>query len=166
AQLTGREVAAASNPAEYNLRQWRGPLANGVAPAGNPPMVWSETNNIKWKVKIPGSGDATPIIWADQVFIQTAIGTGKKVPASSDKPTDPPSPPAQAPSGSDRPRRGGGGMLSTKPDEIYRFVLLCLDRKTGQTLWQKTVREELPHEGHQADNGFASYSPVTDGELV
>jgi hypothetical protein len=53
--------------------QWRGPLATGVAPEANPPLRWSETEHVKWKVKIPGVGSATPIIWKDQVFVITAI---------------------------------------------------------------------------------------------
>ena len=68
--------AAAS---EQNWPQWRGPLQNGVAPAANPPVTWSETNNIKWKVKIPGEGSATPLVWGNQIFVQAAIPTGKKV---------------------------------------------------------------------------------------
>src|SRR5258706_9246202 len=75
--LSGGRATAAS--ADQNWPQWRGPLQNGVAPIADPPVVWSETNNVKWKVKIPGSGRATPIIWGNQVFIQTAISTGKKV---------------------------------------------------------------------------------------
>ena len=63
--------------ASENWPQWRGPTANGVAQA-NPPLTWSETENVKWKVKIPGFGSSTPIIWGDQVFITTAIPTGKK----------------------------------------------------------------------------------------
>jgi outer membrane protein assembly factor BamB len=58
--------------------QWRGPLQNGVAPAADPPISWSETNNIKWKVKIPGEGSATPLVWGNQIFVQTAIPAGKK----------------------------------------------------------------------------------------
>ncbi len=42
--------------------------------------------------------------------------------------------------------------------------MLCLERKTGKTLWQKVAREEVPHEGHHKDHGFASASPVTDGK--
>ncbi len=61
--------------------------------------------------------------------------------------------------------RGGGGFGGgDKPTNIYQFVVLCLDAKTGKTLWQKTAREEVPHEGHHRDHGFASASPVTDGE--
>ena len=77
-------TTAAPSPNE-NWPQWRGPLQNGVAPSANPPTAWSETNNVKWKVKIPGSGQATPIIWDNRVFIQTAIPTGKKVEANPDR---------------------------------------------------------------------------------
>src|SRR5207253_9319136 len=79
-------LAAVSATANQNWPAWRGPLANGLAPAANPPTFWSETNNLKWKVKLPGSGTATPIIWGDQIFIQTAIATGKKPDAFIAKP--------------------------------------------------------------------------------
>ena len=61
---------------------------------------------------------------------------------------------------------GGGGFNISKPTTPYKFVLLCLDRRTGQTRWEKVAREEIPHEGHHAEHGFSSYSPVTDGQLV
>jgi outer membrane protein assembly factor BamB len=57
-------------------------------------------------------------------------------------------------------------MRSEKPTDSYQFVLICLDRKTGRTLWQKIAREEVPHEGHHPDHGFASHSPITDGISV
>jgi outer membrane protein assembly factor BamB len=57
-------------------------------------------------------------------------------------------------------------MNEETPNESYQFVVLCLDRKTGKTLWQKIAREAVPHEGHQQNNTYASASPVTDGQLV
>src|SRR6187431_2685208 len=71
--------------AEQHWPQWRGPLVNGVAPDADPPVTWSETSNIKWKVRIPGSGTGTPIIWRNQIFIETAIATGKKAAALAPK---------------------------------------------------------------------------------
>ncbi len=59
---------------------------------------------------------------------------------------------------------GRGGFGSEKPTNVFQFVVLCLDAGTGKTLWQKVAREEVPHEGHHRDHGFASASPVTDGE--
>src|SRR5688572_9924525 len=89
-----------------NWPQWRGQLMNGVAPDSNPPVSWSETNNVKWKVKVPGKGTSTPIIWGDQIFLQTAIATGKKVetPAAAE-----PAPAATAPAEGQRRGRGGFG---------------------------------------------------------
>ena len=63
-------------------------------------------------------------------------------------------------------RRPGRGMGASRPTESYQFVLLCLDRETGKTTWRKVAREEVPHEGTQFDNTFASNSPVTDGKYV
>ena len=117
--------------------QWRGPLADGTAPHADPPLVWSETNHVKWKAKIPGYGTSTPIVWGDRVFVLTAIPTGKMV---EEKPAD-------AVSG-----------------EIHSFVVLCCDRKDGKVLWQKAAKEVVPHEGHHSDHGYASASPVTDGQ--
>ncbi len=45
---------------------WRGPAANGTAAQGNPPVTWSESENIKWKVEIPGQGHSSPVIWGRQ----------------------------------------------------------------------------------------------------
>src|SRR5437899_10383424 len=78
ANLFALAVAAAAATPEQNWPQWRGPLQNGVAPTADPPITWSESSNIKWKVKIPGDGTATPLVWGNQIFIQTAIPTGKK----------------------------------------------------------------------------------------
>jgi outer membrane protein assembly factor BamB len=163
--------ASAATP-DQNWPQWRGPLQNGVAPLANPPATWNETNNVKWKVKIPGDGQATPIIWDNLVFIQTAIPTGRKnepKPGEAGETAPAPRPDSGSPSGenrgqADRPggQRGRGG--GPKPTEFYQFALLCLDRQTGKTLWQQIAHEEVPHEGYRQNEGsFASSSGLTDG---
>ncbi len=49
----------------------------------------------------------------------------------------------------------------------HSFELICLDRMSGKTLWQKTAVVETPHEGfHHRYGSFASNSPVTDGHHV
>src|SRR5690349_9408689 len=77
----------ASSSAEQNWPQWRGPLQNGVAPRADPPTEWSESKNVKWKVKIPGEGTATPVIWDNRIFVLSAIPTGKKVESKPDDPS-------------------------------------------------------------------------------
>ncbi len=172
-----RTVGAAESPADQNWAQWRGPLANGVAPAGDPPVAWDETKNVKWKVKVPGRGTSTPIVWDGQVFIQTAIPAAKKTePPAAEKvekketekdsaKTEPAKEEEKAKDES-KGRRGGRGGRGGRPSDPQQFVLLCLDRATGKTLWQQVACEELPHEGHHPDHGFSSYSPITDGKLV
>src|SRR5262245_44384320 len=66
-----------STEALDNWHQWRGPLATGMAPKGDPPVRWDEKTNIKWKAAIPGRGASTPIVWGDQVFVLTAVDTGR-----------------------------------------------------------------------------------------
>jgi outer membrane protein assembly factor BamB len=70
---------------ESNWPAWRGPLANGIAPKSNPPVSWSESNNIKWKTAIPGKGFSTPIVWDKYIFVTTAIPKGG-VPGSETMP--------------------------------------------------------------------------------
>jgi outer membrane protein assembly factor BamB len=157
--LLGGVAISYGASADQNWPQWRGPLGMGVAPHANPPTTWTETNNVKWKTKIPGYGTSTPIIWGDQVFIQTAISSAKPEPKSL------PAAGEEQP-GERRGRRGGGGMRSQTPTDPHQFTLLSIDRNSGKIVWQKSLRTEVPHEGHHPDHGFASASPVTDGEHV
>src|SRR5687767_14145859 len=129
-------LAAAAVAGETDWPTWRGPHRNGTAPGATPPLQWSESEHVQWKYEIPGLGTSSPIVWADSVYITTAIGTGKKpagsIPAPDpalpgapppargaaadsgtagnfvqNPPADPPSPPqGERPRG----RRGGGGF--------------------------------------------------------
>ena len=57
--------------------QWpalRGPNYNGLIHQGNPPVEWSEEKNIRWKTAIPGAGHASPVLWGDYLYVQTAVG--------------------------------------------------------------------------------------------
>jgi len=136
---------------------WRGQDCMGISKKGNPPLTWSETENIKWKIKLTGDeSNSSPIIWEDKIYFQTAVKTdiiGNPVPTDTGTETDEES----------RAKKFFG--IST-PTNIYKFNLVCLDRNSGKLNWEKTVREEQPHEGHHKDHGFASYSPVTDGEFI
>jgi len=134
---------------------FRGPVNTGVAPDADPPVTWSETENIKWKVEFPGSGLSSPVIWGDKIFFLTEIETGSAAAAAPIQQQ-----PAQGRGG--RGGRGGG----RRPTSEYSFEVICMDRGAGKVLWQTRVKEALPHEGHHNDGSFASYSPVTDGKLV
>ena len=142
---------APGSGADSNWGQWRGPQANGVAPHGNPPIQWSESKNVRWKVELPGSGLAAPIVWGDRVYIQTVIKTDKKVEPAEKAESDDASP---------RSRRG----RRSAPTNVHKFVIMALDRQTGKTVWSHTVREAVPHEAGHPDASQASGSPITDGK--
>ncbi|MCZ6681347.1 MAG: PQQ-binding-like beta-propeller repeat protein [Candidatus Poribacteria bacterium] len=133
--------------------QWRGPHATGVAPHSDPAVEWAEDNNVRWKLEIPGQGHASPIVWHETVFVTTAIET--------DKPVEPQM--NEAAPQSPRRRRG---PRTIQPTKVLKFVLLAIDRRDGSIQWQRTAREELPHEGTHPDGSWAANSPVTDGEHI
>src|SRR5689334_21809002 len=133
------DKAGQSSVAQQYWPQWRGPMETGVAPLGNPPTEWSEEKNVKWKIRVPGQGSATPIIWGNQVFVQTAIPTGRKPEGAETKEASPEPPQENDKKGG----KGGKGMpRGEKPSEFYQFVLYCYDRATGKELWHKLCREE------------------------
>ena len=154
--LTPSAEAAGAAAETSHWPQWRGPLGTGEAPDGDPPVEWSETKNVRWKVEIPGKGHASPVVWGDYVFVTTAVPTGEKM-----QPLVPePDPNGEA--GQQRRRRSRG----LAPDQAQRFVVLALDRATGRVVWQHVARQQVPHEGTHLDATWSSASPVTDGEVL
>ena len=102
---------------------WRGPKGDGHSDEKNVPTKWSETENLAWKVAVPGKGHSSPVIWGDRVFLTTAL------------------------------------------EAEQQRVLLCLDRRTGRTLWQRVVVTSPLEQKHDL-NSYASATPVTDGKHV
>ena len=125
--------------------QWRGPFNTGMA-AGDAPLRWSDTSNIKWRISVPGKGHSTPLIVGNRLFLTTAVPTGRR----SDV-------------GPNRSRAGGGADAGLE----HRFEVLAIDRDTGKTAWQRTATVATPHEGyHRTYGSFASNSPATDGKRL
>ncbi|MHC5040152.1 MAG: outer membrane protein assembly factor BamB family protein [Planctomycetota bacterium] len=148
-------VARAGDSAPADADSWwphfRGPRATGLAPQGDPPLKWSELENVKWKVELPGKGHASPIVWKDTIFVLSAVRTEK--------------------GGDPAPDDGGnpGGhrrMRTLKADRIYAFVVLAYHRKDGRVLWKSTAVEEMPSDRTHPDGTWASNSPITDGRCV
>ena len=119
-----------------NWSHWRGPDGNGSSPDAKPPVEWSATRNVKWKVPIPGRGSGSPVIWDDKVFVVTALAAD-----------------------------GGVGFDGERLSKLA-FKIYCFDRQTGKVRWEKTATESTPHQGTHSTNGFASASPCTNGTHV
>ena len=60
--------------------QFRGPNAGVIPDDPGLPDTWSETQNVVWKVDVPGMGWSSPIVWDDHVFLTSAISAGKEAP--------------------------------------------------------------------------------------
>jgi outer membrane protein assembly factor BamB len=113
--------------------QWRGPNATGAVDAKDLPTTWSATENIVWKAALPSWSGSTPVIWGDKIFVAS------------------PSKPEEGASAEDA--RGGGSKL----------LLLCISKKDGTVLWERTLDEGNTF--HSVHND-SSPSPVTDGKYV
>lgn len=129
-----------------NWPQWRGPLGTGVAVKGNPPTEFGETKNLKWKTEIPGKGHATPIVWGNNIIVQTAVATTEK--------------------GDTTLKGEPSRMAGTTTNLVHEFKVIVIDRETGKIKWDKTVAREMPIEDTHNLSSWASNSPCTDGEFI
>ncbi len=133
--------------------QWRGPEFTGMASMAVP-VEFGDNHHVKWKVPVAGRGFSTPVIWGDRVFLTTAIPTGVTATVGEE-------------SAAGGGRRGGGAGGGAGAGQEHRFMVMCLDRRTGRTLWERVATTATPHEGYHRQYGsFASNSPVTDGRLI
>jgi outer membrane protein assembly factor BamB len=147
ASVASADEQANQSP-ERNWPQWRGPWGTGVAPLADPPVEWSESDgqNIRWKTTIPGLGHSSPIIWGDRVFLTTAVAHGE----------------ALKPRYSTMP----GAHDNLPVTQRHKFMAIAVDRRSGKIVWQRTLRDALPHDGHHFTGSLASNSLVTDGRRV
>lgn len=140
-------LSAQENSLPPRWTQWRGPLGTGeAAKSATPPIRWSETENIKWKTAIRGLGHSTPAVWGDHVFLTSAVATGDKF--------------APIPDG----RPGSHNNLSVS--QKHQYVVTAVSRASGKVMWEKTVHENVPHEGGHESSSLATGSLVTDGDHV
>jgi len=142
-QTTGQNSALEYWP------QWRGPLGTGAAIKGNPPVKFSESQNLKWKTPIPGKGHATPIVWGNSIIIQTAVATDAVVETNDNNEEEERS-----------------WMRGEKTDRILDYKVLLINRENGEIKWETTVTNEHPQESTHELGSWASNSPCTDGEKI
>lgn len=156
--------AAQESKTELLWPNFRGPDGNGTSSTAQPPTTWSASENVAWKQKIPGKGTSSPIVVGNRVFITAAAPADKNAPKELT--------PAELLKKFDA---NGDGRLnrnerqrarSSKPLLKQNFKVICYDRATGDPVWEKVATEALPFSGHHPDHGYASASPVTDGNFV
>ena len=71
---SGFQFARAGATADWP--RWRGPADNGsTEAAGEFPVKWdANSNGLLWKVKLPGKGCSTPIVWHDRIYVTAPVG--------------------------------------------------------------------------------------------
>ena len=135
-QYPDSEQKDAKNPQGW----WRflGPDGSSTSQAASIPSKWSDTENIRWKAELPGLGVSSPIVVSGKVFVTSYSGYGT------------------------------GGENQSMSD--LRRHLTCFDAIGGEQLWNKTIEPVLPEDDYRPPgvtaHGYASHTPVSDGEHV
>jgi outer membrane protein assembly factor BamB len=126
--------------------QFRGPGGSGIAQDSKSlgvPTEWSTTNNVAWRIDVPGLGWSSPIVWGNRVFLTTAVDA----------------------QGTEQPEegfylgedRGGRGE--------HRWLVLACDLNSGRKIWEREVHKAVPPRTH-LKSSYASATPVTNGAQV
>lgn len=127
---------------------FRGPNGSGIG-NGDVPATWNVTTgeNIKWKTRIPGLAHSSPIVWGDRVFVTTAVSKNNPTP--------------EVKTG----WLNGTGDPAADSGE-WTWNLLCLDRETGNIIWDKTACAGVPKIRRHMKATHANCTPATDGKHV
>ena len=140
---------------------WRGPTGQGYVEDDRVPLTWSEKNNILWKMPLPGSGNSTPIIWGDKIFLTAASKNGNEryvlcLRASDGKLLWQRTASKGVPAGKTHTWNGfASASCATDGQRVYAFFgtpgLFCYDFE-GKLLWQHQFwhlpeRNGLGHRG-------------------
>lgn len=126
--------------AERDWPQFRGPRGDGSSHAKDVPVTWSETNNLAWKVSVPGRGRSAPVVMGDHVWLTLAVERGVM-----------------------RTRIESDDMQTA---EHVSLEVVCLDARDGTLVWRtKLFDVEKPDPVHWF-NSWATPTPVIEaGEL-
>lgn len=152
--------------------QFRGTASNSVSRDPQPPKDWSETENVAWKVALPGRGPSSPIVVGSRVFVTCSSGvnqdrlhivcfdaaSGKQVWERQFWATGRTL--SHAASANAAPTPASDGKL------LFAFYssndLVCLDLE-GNLKWLRGLAHDFPAAGN--DVGMAS-SPLVVGDIV
>lgn len=116
--------------------QFRGPDGQGIADKARPPLMWSETNNILWKITVPGRGRSSPVLAGDKIWLTTSIE--QKV---------------------ERKRIGPDDMQTAAH---VTLGAACFNKADGKCLWQvKLFEVDNPQPVHWL-NSWATPTPVIE----
>jgi len=120
---------------------FRGIDAKGISDGPETPATFAPASAL-WKTQIPGLGNSSPVIWGDLLCVTTAIGgrsdTGLKIGLYGD-------------------------IDSINDDTSHEWKVICLDKRSGRTRWERSVHTGVPKIKRHTKSTHASSTLATDG---
>jgi len=130
-------LLASQSWAQSDWTRFRGPNGSGIAEDAQPPTVWGDTQNVQWKVALPGAGTSSPIVVGGRVFVTCYSGYG------------------------DSQR---GGDITKLQRELV--CVNRADGRILWSSAVPAAQPEDYYDGFLAEHGYASHTPTSDGERV
>jgi outer membrane protein assembly factor BamB len=140
-------VLGAGDVAAQNWPSFRGVRAGGVADGQDLPVRWSveEGLNVRWKARVPGLAHSSPVIWGDRLYVTTAVSSA----------------------GDDHFKAGLYGEGTASEDcSIHQWKVLALDKRTGETIWERVAYQGVPREKRHIKATYANSTPAANGAYV
>ncbi|MCF7955965.1 MAG: PQQ-binding-like beta-propeller repeat protein [Phycisphaerae bacterium] len=131
-------LVTANTAIASDWKRYRGPNGSGISDEKNLPISWSETENIKWKIPLPGPGSSSPIVTDSRVFVTCYSGYGL-----------------------DQKKPGDINNLKRNLLCIDANTGKIIWEKTV-----KALMPEDRYRGYISEHGYASNTPVTDGKNI
>ncbi len=149
--LQGIAMGASSAYSEtIHWPAFRGPEALGVA-EGKAVTSWNSDasegalRNIRWSTAIPGLAHSSPAIWGNRIFITSAISSAGPAPLKVGL-------------------YGDGDSADDNSEQSW--VVYCLDKNSGEILWQRVATKNAPKTKRHTKATHANSTPVTDGKQL
>jgi len=128
--------------------EFRGPLGNGHVTDGTLAVTWSDSENVTWKVDVPGRGHSSPVIADGKLWLTTAIVDELSEQEKQDR----------------LAKIANSQGLEIASDVSLRAI--CYDQETGEEIYNvELLRPETLEPIHKT-NTYASPTPVIyDGKV-
>ncbi len=124
--------------------RFRGINGSGLSSGGGIPDQFDQSTEL-WRVSVPGTGHGSPVVYGDHVYLLSAVPAVDSAEAT----------PGEGKKGN---KQKGKGAVA------YRWRAVCLDRKTGATVWTKDFKQQN-FKGHRF-NSAASSTAAADADQV
>ena len=149
--------------------RFRGPHGSGVSQAATIPVQWT-ADDYRWRVKLPGLGYSSPVVWGDRIFVTAAIqGDGTRIIRCLDR-SDGQEIWTRSFPAMTFPMGNATGYDAASPtvdeDHVYitwatpeHYMVLALDQQKGEEVWRRDLGP------FQGDHGFGA-SPILFDDLL